>query len=183
MPVQCRSRRRWAKFLRSKVGVAPRSRIDYACRPMSVAAPTNDPAVAHQKLVAELASVVGEKVAGELDVAAEVHFIMLQAEPDLAIARAQFDGALATMLEHTNDDFCRRYRASLRRKLLLLRDAQIAAAALPAFVDGDTETLLGEVMFAEAPTEPSEQPHARTGLDSLRDEDLARVLTQRIGRF
>ena len=138
----------------------------------------NDPALAHQELVAELAQFVGEKVAGELDIAAEVHFIMLQAEPGLAIARAQFDGALDTMRTHTNEDFCRRYRASLRRKLLLLRDAQIAAAALPAFVDGET-SFLGEIVVPA----PTEQPQARTGLGSLRDEDLARVLTQRIGRF
>lgn len=138
----------------------------------------NDPAAAHQQLVAELAQFVGDKVAGELDIAAEVHFIMLQAEPNLAIARAQFDGAIDTMRSHTNDDFCQRYRASLRRKLLLLRDAQIAAAALPAFVDGDS-AFLGELVVPP----PSEQSHARTGLDSLRDEDLARVLTQRIGRF
>lgn len=136
-----------------------------------------DPAKAHQQLVAELARAVGEKVAGELDIAAEVHFIMLQAEPNLAIARAQFEGALETMREHSGEDFCQRYRASLRRKLLLLRDAQIAAAALPAFVDG--EHYLGEIV--SAPRQEASQ--SRTGLDSLRDEDLARVLAQRIGRF
>lgn len=144
---------------------------------MSEPAQALDPAAAHQELVAELAQIVGDKTAGELDVAAEVHFIMLQAEPNLAIARAQFDGALATMREHTNDEFCQRYRASLRRKLLLLRDAQIAAAALPAFVDGDPSVVLAELVEPPRPEAP------RTGLDSLRDEDLARVLAQRIGRF
>lgn len=148
-----------------------------------------DPAIAHQALVAELALAVGGKIAGELDVSAEVHFIMLQAEPDLAIARAQFDGALASMREGTSDDFCRRYRASLRRKLLLLRDAQIAAAALPAFFEVNQELgpqpSDGNSFFAEvvASTAGEGARHGRTGLDSMRDEDLARVLTQRIGRF
>ena len=146
----------------------------------------HDPAIAHQALVAELAQAVGDKAAGELDISAEVHFIMLQAEPDLAIARAQFEGALASMLESTSLDFCQRYRASLRRKLLLLRDAQIAAAALPAFLEaGGPQPGEGESFFAEvvASTAGDEASQGRTGLGSLRDEDLARVLTQRIGRF
>lgn len=144
-----------------------------------------DPAIAHQALVAELAQAVGDKMAGELDISAEVHFIMLQAEPDLAIARAQFDGALASMRESTSDDFCQRYRASLRRKLLLLRDAQIAAAALPAFLEPGPQPSDGESFFAEvvASTADEDPAQSRTGLGSLRDEDLARVLQQRIGRF
>lgn len=156
---------------------------------MSEPTRANDPAIAHQALVAELASAVGEKIAGELDVSAEVHFIMLQAEPDLAIARAQFEGALTSMRENTSDDFCQRYRASLRRKLLLLRDAQIAAAALPAFIEGTSDGTPGdgESFFAEVVASTTAAGHGqlqgRTGLDSLRDEDLARVLTQRIGRF
>jgi len=151
---------------------------------MTHLADSRDPAVAHQALVSELATAVGDKMAGELDITAEVHFIMLQAEPNLAIARAQFDGALDAMREHTSDAFCQRYRASLRRKLLLLRDAQLQAAALPAFVGGDGDhTFFGEIVSSTSAPTKEDVPQSRTGLDSLRDEDLARVLTQRIGRF
>lgn len=138
---------------------------------------TRDPARAHRALVAELAAVVGESRADELDVDAEVHFLMLQSSPEQSLAQARMQSALESMRAALGDEFTKRYYLSLHDKLTVLRDAKVAAAALPTLEQGTA--LFTSAEHAEQADEGVTDK--RTGLDSIADEDLARVLKRRIG--
>lgn len=88
------------------------------------------PIVSHRHLVSELAQSVGRARAEELDMSAEVSFLILQSEPEEANAQQAFDQAKAAMAAAAGPRFAARYVASLTSKLEALRHAHGARAEL-----------------------------------------------------
>lgn len=168
----------------SPMSIPPEDALVLEAPPPSALGERGDPARQHGALVAELAAVVGEERAAELDVDAEVHFLMLQSTPDLSLAHARMQSALESMRSAVGDEYAKRYYISLHRKLALLRDADVAAAAVPALQQGSLLFEHGELLSTgdvELPSADAAQERSKTGLESISDNDLARVLKQRLG--